>query len=145
MPPAVVVAAWAAGTGLVNVAVGRDPPLRSLGDKDLDRQRVIDYVAAEVRIVAVRLGTLVGPLCLRQQRVAAGLRRRGPVVFPAPPCVPVDRVEEIALDPGGAAIEADPDLGDLGIPCPCGTADRVGTAGVDGFLPPPALEQRSML
>src|SRR5258705_9749204 len=84
--------------------------------KDLNWQRVIDHIAAEIWIVTVRLGTLVCSLCLRQQCVTAWLRGRNPVVFPAPPCVPVDRVEEIALNPRGAAIEADPDLGDFSVP-----------------------------
>src|SRR3982074_1037173 len=109
-------------------------PLRKRSDKALDWQGVIDRIAAEVRIVTVWLGTLVCSLCARQQCVAAGLCGRHPVVFPAPPCVPVDRVEEIALNPRGAAIEADPELGDFSVPRPCGTKDGVGAAGLDRLV-----------
>src|SRR4030088_275607 len=82
--------------------------------KDLNGQRVIDHIAAEIWIVTVRLGMLVSSLCARQQRIAAGLRGGDPVVLPAAPCMPVDRVEEIPLNPRRASIKADPYLGDIG-------------------------------
>jgi hypothetical protein len=84
--------------------------------KDLDRQRVIDHIAAEIWIVTLWLGRLVCSRRPRQQRITAGLCRRDPIVVPAAPGVPAHRVEEIALNPRCAAIEADPDLGDFGVP-----------------------------
>src|SRR5260370_18626066 len=97
--------------------------------KDLDWQRVIDHIAAEIWIVTIWLGTLVCSRRARQQRITARLCRRNPVVFPAAPCVPSDRVEEIALNPRCAAVEADPDLGDIGIASPGGTKNGVGATG----------------
>src|SRR6266849_2231439 len=82
--------------------------------KDLNWQRVIDHIAAEIWIVTFWLGTLVCSRRARQQRITARLCRRDPIVFPAAPCVRAYRVEEIALNPRCAAIEADPDLGDIG-------------------------------
>src|SRR6266403_5851040 len=102
--------------------------------KDLDWQRVIDHITAEIWIVAVRLGTLVCSRRARQQRIAARLCRRNPIVFPAAPCVPVYRVEEIALNPRCAAIEADPDLGDIGVPRPSGAENGVGTIGFESLI-----------
>src|SRR5229473_1279797 len=80
--------------------------------KDLNWQRVIDHIAAEIWIVTFWLGTLVCSRRARQQCITARLCRRDPIVFPAAPCVRAYRVEEIALNPRCAAIEADPDLGD---------------------------------
>src|SRR5258705_12269730 len=71
--------------------------------KDLDWQRVIDHIAVEIWIVSVWLATLVCSPRTRQQRITAGLCRRDPIVFPAAPCVAVDRVDEIALNPRCAA------------------------------------------
>ena len=72
--------------------------------KDLDRKRVINHIAAEIRIMTVRLGTLVCSRRARQQRIAPRLCRSDPIVLPAAPCVPVYRVEELALNPRRAAI-----------------------------------------
>ena len=72
---------------------------RRLGDKDLDRQRMVDYIAAEIRIVAVWLDSLVPTLGASQKCIPTGLRRRDPVVSPAPPRIAVYRIEELALDP----------------------------------------------
>src|SRR5882757_10299356 len=71
---------------------------RRLGDKDLDRQRVVDHIAAEVRVVAVWLQALVRTLGASQKCIPTGLRRRDPVVSPAPPRITVYRIEELALD-----------------------------------------------
>jgi hypothetical protein len=86
--------------------------------KDLDWQRVIDHIAAEIWIVTNWLGTLVCSRRARQRRITAGLCRRDPIVFPAAPCVAAYRVDEIALNPRCAAVKADPDLGDLSLPGP---------------------------
>src|SRR5882672_9509788 len=86
--------------------------------KDLNGQRVIDHIAAEIWIVIIRLGTLVCSPRTRQQRMAARLCRRNPIVFPASPCVPVYRVEEFALNPRRASIKANPDFGDIGVARP---------------------------
>src|ERR1700682_240816 len=83
----------------------RHAPQSRRSDKDLNGQRVIDHIAAEIWIVTVRLGTLVCSPRTRQQRVAARLCRRNPIVFPASPCVPVYRVEEFALNPRRASIK----------------------------------------
>src|SRR5216683_3386418 len=48
--------------------------------KDLNWQRVIDHIAAEIWIVTVRLGTLVCSPRARQQRIAARHSRAGPVL-----------------------------------------------------------------
>ena len=56
-------------------------------DKDLDWQRVVDHIAAEIWIVSVRLATLVCSHRARQQRITAGLCWHDPIVLPAPPCV----------------------------------------------------------
>src|SRR5882757_964956 len=104
------------------------------GNKNLDRQRVINHIAAEIWIVTVGLSALIRIRCARQQRVAAGLCRRDPVVFPAPPCVPVYWVEEITLYPRCAAVEADRDIGDIGVPRPCSTQDGVGAAGFNRLV-----------
>src|SRR3979411_184503 len=98
--------------------------------KDLDWKRVIDHIAAEIWIVTVWRGTLVCSRCARQQLITAWLCRRDPIVFPAAPCVPAYRVDEIALNPRCAAIEADPDLGDVGVPRPSGT-ENGGTTGFE--------------
>jgi hypothetical protein len=84
--------------------------------KDLDWQGVVDHIAADIWIVSVWLATLVCSHRARQQRTAARLCRRDPIVFPAAPCVPVYRVEEIALNPRCAAVQANPDFGDIGVP-----------------------------
>src|SRR3984893_12845851 len=112
----------------------RHTPQSRRSYKDLDWQRMIDHIAAEIRIVTVRLSALVCSRRTRQQRIAARLCRRDPVVFPASPCVPVYRVEEFALNPRCAAIEADPDLGDIGVPRPCGTENGVGAAGFEPLV-----------
>src|SRR5438445_6465074 len=104
------------------------------GHKDLDRQRVIDHIAAEIWIVTVRLRTLVCARRARQQRMTPGLCRRDPIVFPAAPGVPGYRVEEIALNPRCAAIEADPDLRDVGVPRPGGTENGVGATGFEPLV-----------
>src|SRR5882762_9986882 len=102
--------------------------------KDLDWQRVIDHIAAEIWIVTVWLGSLVCSLGTCQQRITAGLCRRDPIVFPAAPCVAVDRVDEIALNPRCAAVEADPDLGNIGVPRPCGAKNGVGAIGFERLV-----------
>ena len=43
-------------------------------DRNLNWQRVIDHIGAEMRILLVRLETLVRPLRAREQRIATGLR-----------------------------------------------------------------------
>src|SRR5262249_942438 len=108
---------------------------QSMGSyKDLNWQRVIDDIAAEIWIVTVGLDTLVCSARTCQQRIAARLCRRDPIVSPAPPCMADDRVEEIALNPRGAAIEADRDLGDIGISCPSGTEDGIGAIGLEPLV-----------
>jgi hypothetical protein len=102
--------------------------------KDLDWQRVIDYIAAEIWIVTLWLDTLVCSRRARQQRIAARLCRRGPIVFPAAPCVPAYRVKEVALEPRCATVEADPDLGDIGIPRPSGTENGIGATGFEPLV-----------
>ena len=67
--------------------------------KNLNRQRVINHIAAEIGIVIVRLGTLVCSRRARQQCIAARLCWSDPIILPAAPCVPVYRVEELALNP----------------------------------------------
>src|SRR6266849_8800535 len=110
--------------------------------KDLYWQRMIDHIAAEIWIVAVRLGTLVCSPRTRQQRIAARLGRRNPIVFPASPCVPVYRVEELALNPRGASIDANPDLGDIGAPRPSGAENGVRTIGFESLIHTGACDLR---
>src|SRR5216684_5756929 len=112
----------------------RHTPQSRRSYKDLNWQRMIDHIAAEIWIVTVRLGTLVCSRRTRQQRIAARLCRRDPIVFPASPCMPVYRVEEFALNPRRAAVEADPDLGDIGVPRPSGTEDGVGAIGFEPLV-----------
>src|ERR1700732_2371225 len=81
-------------------------------NKDLNWQRVIDHIAAEIRIVTVWLGTFVCSRRARQQRITAGLCRRDPVVFPAAPCVAAYGVDEIALHPRSAGGEGGQTLGE---------------------------------
>src|SRR5258708_29946106 len=100
---------------------------RRLGDKDLDRQRVVDDVAAEVRIVAVSLEALVPTPGARQNCIVTGSRRRDPVVFPAPPRGPAYRIAEVALDPRSAAVDAHPGLCSIGRPRPFGTQPLIGS------------------
>src|ERR1700754_5099189 len=107
-------------------------------DKNLDWQRVIDHIAAEIWIVIVRLDALVCSPRARQQRITARLRRCNPVVFPAAPGVPVYRVQEIALNPRRASIEADPDLGNIGASRPGGAQDGVGPIGFEPLIDPGA-------
>src|ERR1700747_3453212 len=95
---------------------------------------MIDHVAAEVRIVVVRLHTVIRTFSAREQRVATSLPRRDPVVFPAPPCVPTYGIEEIALDPRCAAIEADPNLRYIGITRPSGAENRIAPARLQRFI-----------
>src|SRR5258705_4712704 len=113
--------------------------------KDLNGQRVIDHIAAEIWIVIIRLGTLVCSPRTRQQRMAARLCRRNPIVFPASPCVPVYRVEEFALNPRRASIKANPDLGDIGRPRPSGTENGVGTIGFESLIHTGACDLRFQL
>src|SRR4030088_1064489 len=107
---------------------------RRLSDKDLDRQRVVDHIAAEVRVVAVWLQALVRTLGASQKCIPTGLRRRDPVVFPASPGVPVYGVEEVAVDPRCAAINADPDLRYNGVPRPCGAENRIGATRLERLI-----------
>src|SRR6266850_3923214 len=113
--------------------------------KDLNWQRVIDHIAAEIWIVTVRLGTLVCSLRTRQQRIAAWLCRRNPIVFPASPCVPVHRVEELALNPRRASIKANPNFGDVGVPRPSGTENGVGTIRFESLIHTGACDLRFQL
>src|ERR1700720_3761195 len=110
--------------------------------KDLNWQRVIDHIAAEIWIVTVWLGTLVCSHRTRQQRITAGLCRRDPIIFPAAPCVPAYRVEEIALHPRSAGVEADQDLGDFGIPGPSGAENGVGAIGFEHLVDAGACDLR---
>src|SRR5882757_885563 len=98
-------------------------------DKDLDRQRLIDHIAAKIWIVTIRLGALVCSPGTRQQRMAARPCRRDPIVLPTAPGVAVDRVEEVALYPGCTAIQADPDFADIGAARPGGAENGVGAIG----------------
>ncbi len=102
--------------------------------KDLNWERVIDHIAAEIWIVTVRLDTLVCSRRTRQQRITAGLCRRDPIVFPAAPCVAAYRVDEIALHPRSAGVEADQDLGDFGIPGPSGAENGIGAIGFEHLV-----------
>src|SRR5882724_8143127 len=113
--------------------------------KDLYWQRMIDHIAAEIWIVTVRLGTLVGSPRTRQQRVAARLCRRNPIVFPAAPCAPVYRVEEFALNPRCASIKANPDFGDVGVARPSGTENGVGTIRFESLIHTGARDLRFQL
>src|SRR6202166_3227852 len=106
---------------------------------------MIDHIAAVIWIVVVGLATLVGPLCARQQRIAAGLRGRAPIVFPAAPGVAGYRVEEIALKPRSAAIEADPDLRDGGVARPGRTENGVARTGSGPLVYPRAGDLRLQL
>src|SRR5216683_265782 len=102
--------------------------------KDLNGQRMIDHIAAEIWIVPVRLGTLVCSPRAGQQRIAARLCRRNPIVFPASPRVPVYRVEEFALNPRRASTEANPNLGDVGVVSPSGAENGEGTIGFESLI-----------
>src|SRR5258707_1005975 len=102
---------------------------RRLGDKDLNWQRVIDHVAAEIRIVIVWLDTFVRTFRAGEQRVAAEMCRRNPLVLPAPPRVPVYGIEKVALHPRCATIDADPDLRYIGVPRPCRAENRIAATG----------------
>src|SRR6266849_2197107 len=120
----------------------RHTPQSRRSYKDLNWQWMIDHIAAEVWIVTVWLGALVCSRRTRQQRIAARLCRRDPIVFPASPCVPAYRVEEFALNPRCAAIEADPDLGDIGVPRPSGTENGIGAAGFEPLVHAGACDLR---
>src|ERR1700759_5024662 len=89
--------------------------------KDFDWQRMINHITAEICIVTCWLSTLIGSGRARQKRVAAWLGRRDPIIFPAAPSVRAYRVNEIAPNPGCAGVDADPDLGDIGVPRPSGS------------------------
>src|ERR1700675_3144844 len=110
--------------------------------KDLDWQGVVDHIAAEIWIVSVWLATLVCSHRTRQQRITAGLCRRDPIVFPAAPCVAAYRVDEIALHPRCAGVEADQDLGNVGVPCPGGTEYGVGATGFEALVDTGACDLR---
>src|ERR1700730_15147535 len=112
----------------------RHTPQSRRSYKDLNWQWMIDHIAAEIWIVTVWLGALVCSRRTRQQRLAAWVCRSHPILLPASPCVPAYRVEDCALNPRPAAIEADPDLGDIGVPRPSGTEDGVGAAGFEPLV-----------
>jgi hypothetical protein len=96
------------------------------GYKDLDWQRVIDHIAAEIGIVTFWLRPSVCSRRAGQKRKAARLCRRDPIVFPTAPCVPAYWIDEVALNPRCAPIEADPYFSDLGVPGPSGAKNGVG-------------------
>ena len=98
------------------------------GYKDLDWQRVIYHIAAKIGIVTFWLRSSVCSRRASQKRIAARLCWRGPIVFPAAPCVPAYRIDEISLNPRCAAIEADPYFSDVGVSGPSGAKDSVGAA-----------------
>src|SRR6266566_6782223 len=74
--------------------------------------------------------------------MAAGLCRRNPIVFPASPCVPIYRVEEFALNPRGASIKTDPDLGNISVAGPSGTEDGIGATGFEPLVHTRACDLR---
>src|SRR5260370_16565020 len=103
---------------------------------------MMGHIAAEIWVVTIWLGTLVCSHRTRQQRITAGLCRRDPIIFPAAPCVPAYRVEELALNPRCAAIEADPDLGNIGVPRPGGTENGLGPTAFEPPVHPPPADLR---
>src|SRR5258708_37389009 len=104
------------------------------GNEDLDWKRVNDHVTAEIRIVLVGLDALVSGFRAGEQRVAARSSRRDPVVLPAPPCVPAQRIEEIALDPRCTAVQAEPDLRYIGVAGPHCAENRIGTTRLERLI-----------
>src|SRR3984893_18881687 len=101
---------------------------------DFDRQRMIDYVVAVVRVMLVRLDA---PACIfgtGQQGVLAGLFWRQPIKFPTPPRMPSRGIEKMRFGPGLAAVGAHRDLRHLGLACPCSAEDGVAPIRQKGLV-----------
>src|ERR1700730_15055896 len=85
---------------------------------DFDRQRMIDYVGAVVRVMLVRLDATACIFGTGQQGVLAGLFWRPPFKFPTSPRMPPHRIEKMRFGPGLAAISAHRDLRCVNLACP---------------------------
>src|SRR6266404_3470878 len=101
---------------------------------DFDRQRMIDYVGAVVRVMLVRLNGPVGIFGTRQQGVLAGLFWCQPVKFPTSPRVPSHRIEKMRFGPGLAAIGAHRDLRHLSLAYSCCAEDGAALVRRKGFV-----------
>src|SRR6267154_371776 len=84
-------------------------------NKDLDWQRVVDHVAAVVRVMLIRLDVTVRIFGPGQQGVSPRLPRRQPIKLPTSPCMPLNGVEEFCLGPGLPAVRAHRDPRYLGL------------------------------
>src|SRR6266446_6228906 len=101
---------------------------------DFDRQRMIDYVGAVVRVMLVRLDATACIFGTSEQGVAARLFWRQPIKFPTPPRMPSRRIEKMRFGPGLATIRANRDLGCVSLACPCSAEDGVAPIRQKGFV-----------
>src|SRR5579864_2329358 len=92
--------------------------IRRIVNKDFDRQRMIDRVAAVVRVMLIRLYVTVCILGPGHQGVPPRLLRSMPVELPTSPRMRFDAVEEFRLRPGLPAVRAHRDPRYLGLACP---------------------------
>src|SRR5260370_14006630 len=94
-------------------------------NKDLDWQRVVDHVAAVVRVMLIRLGATVRIFGPGQQDVSPRLLRSVPIKLPTSPRIPLNGVEEFCLGPGLPTVRAHRDLRYLGLARPGSAGNRV--------------------
>src|SRR5712671_7341092 len=108
--------------------------VRGILYNDFDRQRMIDYVGAVVRVMLVRLDATACIFGTSEQGVAARLFWRQPIKFPTPPRMPSRGIEKMRFGPGLAAVGAHRDLRHLGLACPCSAEDGVYPMRQKGFV-----------
>src|SRR6266849_5775971 len=100
---------------------------RGVVNKYLDRQGVVDHVAAVTLVMLVRLDVAVRIFGSGQQGVLPRLLRCQPIKLPTPPRMPLNGVEEFCLGPGLPTVRAHRDPRDLGLARPRSAGDRKST------------------
>src|SRR6266481_1092713 len=94
-------------------------------NKYLDRQGVVDHVAAVVLVVLVRLDVPVRIFGPGQEGVLPRLLRRQPIKLPTSPRMPLNGVDEFCLGPSLPPVRAHRDPRDLGLARPRSAGNRV--------------------